>query len=231
MLTLPLVLALAAAPIAEDPTFQKALALYEDLEFEQAILQFQALAIRTDLEKDEKAQVLMWLGVSYGQTGNLDAARQHFALALAEDPDAQVPVRVSPDLNEIVQEERKKAEEQAAANPPDEPPDDPPPDDPPPPKDPPDDAPPDEGGLGAVWWTVGGVGLLGGALAAVAAGSLGAWSFVMISEAANPVVPQRSAKELQDSANLALTGAIISGSVAVVLFGAGAAGLGLAFSE
>jgi len=232
VLTLPLLaLALAAAPIADDESFQTALALYEDLEFEQAILRLQSIAIRKGIEPQDQATVLVWLGVTYGQTGDLTAARENFGLAFMQDINIQLPVRVSPDLNKIFRDEHTLAESRAAAateepaNPTPEP-------DPAPAVVDPEPAPAEEtGGMAGLYWGIGGTALAGGLVATAAGVGLGAWSYLSITEAADPAVTQKAASDLVDTANMALIGAAVSGTLGVVLLGAGGAGIGLALME
>jgi len=109
---MPLLLALllaTAAPLDEDPAFREGLAAFKELRLEAAAVSFQRAALDDSRPAPERARVQMWLGATYGQLGDLPRARSAFAFALALSPDSLLPVRVSPKVSAVLDEERGKA--------------------------------------------------------------------------------------------------------------------------
>jgi hypothetical protein len=233
VLPLLLTLALAAPSVDDDAQFQKGLALYEDLEFEQAILLLQEVAVRDDLAPADKARVLVWLGVAHGQTGNLDAAKRHFELAAAAHTDVELPVRVGPRLDRMFHDARREAREAAKNAPPEEP--EPPEEEERPPYALPHDPEPlpeaePEGG-GGLWWITAGVGGGLGAVSVAAAGALGVYAAMADATFSDPQTPQPDAVAARDTGVPALIGAVTAGVVGVGLLGLGGVATFLALGE
>lgn len=125
-LTLALIL-VAPAQLEVDPDYQKGRELYRELEFEQAVFRFQALAIKPSLTREEQAQAFLWLGLCYAGVPNNELAAQAFRDALRLHPEARLPIENPPPaVLEMFQ----------AANPTAKPASTPPAEDPPPPEDP-----------------------------------------------------------------------------------------------
>jgi tetratricopeptide (TPR) repeat protein len=215
---LALSLALSTA-IADDPEFTEGVRLYNEFEFEQSIFRFQkaALTAQTGTAGD-RAEVFIWLGLSYAGIGDFESARRHFKDALSLAPDMPLPGKASPKVQELLEEVRADVK----ANPP--PPPDPGPGptsdptaDPPPPSGPPLDP--------VILWT--GAGIAG----ALAVGALvGAGVMLVLMQGNLAIVQdensfQDEAKAAQDAANIQAGAAVGLGVTGLVL---GAAGAGLA---
>lgn len=101
MSVLALLLALPlAAPLADDPAFVEGQRLYQESEYEQAVFRFQTAALVADRAAAERARALTWLGLAYAGAGDAEAARRAFEDALLLDPQATIPVEVSPKIEE-----------------------------------------------------------------------------------------------------------------------------------
>lgn len=83
-----------------DAGFVEGVRLYKATEYEQAIVQFQQLLKREDptttQSAADKAEALLWLGLSYAGSGDLDTARLTLRQALATDPTIALPPQTSP---------------------------------------------------------------------------------------------------------------------------------------
>lgn len=101
MLALVLLLSCAA------PKLDAGIAMYNQLEFEKATIAFQQLVIDPDVVGRDRAQAFMWLGLSYGQLGDTDSARQSFHRGLVADATLATPPDTPPALLTIFEEERK----------------------------------------------------------------------------------------------------------------------------
>ena len=95
MLALALSLAFA---LDSDPEFNKGIQLYRELEYEQAILRFQASSVAPDHTPPEQATVLVWLALSYRGVGDEKTAATMFDDALKRDPDVALPPETPPKL-------------------------------------------------------------------------------------------------------------------------------------
>lgn len=110
------------APLEDDSNFVEAQQLYEDLEFEQAIFRLQAAALVPGRPAYEQARIFVWLGICYGQSGDVSSARRAFADAVRADVDVALPVTVAPELEELLvavreAEREKKSLQQASRTP------------------------------------------------------------------------------------------------------------------
>jgi hypothetical protein len=111
-----LALALCTALALEgDPAFDDGVKLYKALEYEQAVLRFQQIAVRPALAPPDKAEALLWLGLSYAGTADFDSARTYLKSALETDLDIALPDKVSPRVAELFHDLH---DEVAAAKPP-----------------------------------------------------------------------------------------------------------------
>lgn len=189
--------------------------LYKALEYEEAIPKLATITNRAGLPPNDKAEALMWLGLSHAGAGDMDNARAALAAALEANAALSLPEKVSPRIAAMF--DQLKAEAAAKA-----PPKDP---DPPPPEDPPPSEPLSMtligGGVAA------GVGVLaivgGGVLAALAAGEL---------ETANDRNQfQSDAKAALDTANAEVAGAAVLLPLGAALAAAGGVLIALSVSE
>jgi hypothetical protein len=213
----PLAFALVAA-LAGDPSFDEGVRLYNELEYEQAIFRFEEIALRPGQAPADKATALVWLGMSYAGTGDLDSARRMFGDALRVDAATALPPNVSPRIVAMFDEVKA-----AAVTVVPEKPVEPAPLAPSTPEVKTPEEKPSEGpsvGLIAAA-TAGGVGVaaLGaGALFAVFAGG----HYTQLT-ATNPKPFQDEAKTLRDTMNLEITGAAVLIPTGLALLGTGAA--------
>jgi tetratricopeptide (TPR) repeat protein len=240
----------ALVPLDEDPAFQAGLSAFRELKLEEAALSFQRAALDDTRPAHERARVQMWLGATYGQLGDLPRARDAFAFAFALSPDAMLPVRVSPKVVSILEEERAKArtkreaaiaeraraQAEAAASeaPPPAPPAPTPVVEPAPAVStpavalpPPDPAPAKPANKESAFnlLTISG-GALGGCAGLLLVGGLvnGGMSLVLWQTASDPSVTQQEAVDIHGVANFAAVGAWTVAGVGLAV-GAGAAGL------
>lgn len=112
-----LALLLVAAALTPDPTFEEGVRLYRESSYEQAIFRFEEIAVRPGLAPSDKATALMWLGLSYAGTGDLDAAKRSFRFALLADVTAAIPTETSPVIVEMVEAIRSELASAAAREP------------------------------------------------------------------------------------------------------------------
>lgn len=193
-----------------DPTFEEGVRLYQELKYEQAIFRFQQFAVSPSLAPADKATALLWLGLSYAGSGDLEEAARSFRFALETDGTATLPTETSPSIVQMLEELRAEL----AKTPP------PPPNSPTPPaprtgaaSSPPEGAAGSMSGLALVG---GGVGAAIGALVIVGGGVL-AWV------AADQLAQANDRDAFQDDANQARLNANAAATAAVVLIPVGAA--------
>jgi tetratricopeptide (TPR) repeat protein len=206
--------------LAEDPSFLEGQRLYRAFEYEQAIFRFQEIAVRPQVASDDRAEALVWLGLSYAGTGDLEAARRNFKDALTLHPSAGLPANASPRVKELFDEARASL---APANP-SEPKRDPvpsstPPQGPPTPEQPTAEAPHDASPMlvpGAVLAGVGAVALAGGVVLALLASS-------SYAEATDPSAFQDDAQAALDRTNTEVIAAGVMLPVGALLAGSGVA--------
>jgi hypothetical protein len=119
MSTLALLVLIASAPLTEDPDYQTAIRLYENVEFEQALFRFQSAAVKPDLSEPERAELFLWIGLCYANIGDLASAERQFRDGLQRFPTAPLP---QPNTSPIIIDlfDKVKAEVQATAPPPDD---------------------------------------------------------------------------------------------------------------
>lgn len=216
------------APLDDDPNFIEAQKLYEELEFEQAIFRLQAAALVPGRPAHEQARVFVWLGICYGQSGNVASARRAFADAVRADVAVALPVTVAPELEELLvavreTEEQKQQLEKAQRTQG--------------PQEPIAPAPvlsPErvvasetaEGSASAAVWT--GAGLTAALVATLAAAVTGYLTYASYAHAQNPETTQVEALSATQNANAALyaTGGAVG--VAIISVGVGLSGAMLA---
>jgi hypothetical protein len=228
----PLVLVALALAVAlqTSPTtrLDEGIALYGQLEFERATIVFQRLALEPDLTPQTRASVFLWLGLAYGQLGDLDSARQAFARAMLNDATMAAPPDTPPELAAMIEEERAKKSTSRPAVAPASPASPAPPDfmphDEPAPAAAPAAAPvpaatPSMSGM--TWAAVGaGIGAVTLAGGATVLGLAGARQY----EVANDLsLDASTALAAYDESVLLGTGAVVLGSAAVVATGAAVA--------
>ncbi len=228
------VLMFLAATLAGDASFDEGTRLYRSLEYEQAIFRFEEVAVRSTLAAPDKATALLWLGLSYAGTGDLDAARRNFADALRADRAVVLPSNVSPRIVELfTQEKNKLAADTGQTN---TPPTGTPPTGTPPTGTPPTGTPPtgtlptgtpaeigasSGAGLNPVF--VGGIGAVAAGLGTLIVGSV--FTGLAINDyaiASDPQSFQTDAKAAADALNIELVVASVTVPVGLVLVGVGA---------
>src|SRR4051812_34422610 len=97
---LVLLLTIATTPAATTTTapdatgnaaLDAAVAQYQALEFEKATIALQKLVLDASLPPHTQAIAFLWLGLSYGQLGDTDGARNAFHRALDLEPALPAP--------------------------------------------------------------------------------------------------------------------------------------------
>lgn len=183
-----------AAALDAEASYVEAVRAYEDLELDDALAGFRALAEEKDRSPAEQARLLVWVGVTHAQKSELAAAAAAFDGALALDRDVALPARAAPKIEALFAE--------AVARLPQAP-------EPPPVEEP---LPPKAGApVGAI---------VTGAIGAVAlAGAIVASAFTAVhySGAVDPTTAQPEAKALVDLANAELASAIVLGAAGAAL--------------
>lgn len=214
--------AFAVAAIAGDATYDEGVRLYQASSYEQAILRFEQVAVRPGLAPADKANALMWLGLSYAGIGDFDAAERNFRFGLSADRTAVIPTEASPTIVDLV--ERIRAE--IAATPIDTPPDDPPPPPPPPPGSGTGSPSPSSASSGLA--VVGGaIGAAVGALTLISGGVLALVAADQLAKANDPDAFQDDANDAVNNANATATAASVLIPVGGVIGVAGAVVLAL----
>jgi len=107
--------AAAAAPSAHLAAAQR---LYQKLEFDAALPELQQAEAGAKENEDEMAQVLIYRGLVYSQTGKGADASEQFKRALAIRPWAELPAETSPRTAKIFSEARKSIWGMASVKPP-----------------------------------------------------------------------------------------------------------------
>lgn len=217
---LPLLVCLAfglsgAAPLAEDPAWIEGLALFDQLEFEQAAFRFESAALDPARPPAERAQALLWLGLAYANAGRFELAEGAFVRAFVADEGVHVPPDQAPRVLELIESARTTAAAARAAQV----------------AEPAPAAPaPAEAAPSPVLLT--GVGVAGaGAVGLVASGVLGALTARSLAVAGDKEQFYEDAKTAQDQANAFVTGAVVSGAAGLVLAVGGGALIAWSFAE
>jgi hypothetical protein len=202
---------LVVGAVQADPSFVEGKKLYDQLEYEQAVFRFEELATKASLSPSDRAQALLWLGLSYAGAGNFDAAKRAFSDAAKNDATVALPIEVSKRLAKLFADAkvegvaRAEADTKAAAAAPPPPP-------PPPPAAPvaapkPTSSPP--------YLAYAGIG--GGVLALAGGAALGGLCAVSYGSATNKAHFASDAKASLDQANIELAAAAVLVPVGVAI--------------
>jgi hypothetical protein len=111
--------------------------LYEALEYERALTQIE-LARKQPHTSEQEVELSVYEGIILAESGKQDSSTAAFKSALLVQPDAKLPVKVSPKVNTLFESVREQVQRELAALAPKEPPKV----EPPPPQPPPVAAPP-----------------------------------------------------------------------------------------
>lgn len=237
MSPLALLVLIASASLAEDPDYRTAIELYENVEFEQALFRFQSAAVRPDLNDAERAELFLWIGLCYGNIGDLESAERQFRDGLQLFPSAPLPQpNTSPIIIDLFKEVKAEVQRTltAATPPPGQPADD-------------ESAPQgdddagdevtlhDEGASGGLPWMLisGGAVAAGGAVLLLAAGVGAGASYLVFAQglamAEDNTVFGSDIKNLELAANVLLGGAVAVGALGALIVIAGGATAGASF--
>jgi tetratricopeptide (TPR) repeat protein len=133
-------LRVAAAP---NPHLAKARALYQDLEYEQALARLEKALTWKGTSNAERVDIYVYTGLCRYQLGDEKGARNAFREALSMDPRASLPRLTSPKIQRVFQQESELLASSRPVRPPPEP--EPEPRDEPPPEPDPRDGLPSSG--------------------------------------------------------------------------------------
>lgn len=206
-----------AAGLDESPAYQEGLALYQELEFEQAIGRFRAAAAEPGRSDEERAVLLVWEAMARAGVGDDEgartAARAALELHLDVEPPELAPPKVIGFLDELrpeVEAATRAAAAEAA---------------PPPVEDPPAPTPASPAGSDELpLLLIGGGTAMGlGVVGLAGAGLFAALTAASLTTAADPDAFQVDAQGAVDAANLQVATAIGLGVVGVALVGVGGA--------
>jgi hypothetical protein len=91
-----------ATPLADDEAFVAGRELYQQLEFEEALIRFQEVSLGEDRTDEERALAFVWAGLAYAQLGRFD-------------PDVALPDGVSPKIAKVFEGAAARAKKALAA--------------------------------------------------------------------------------------------------------------------
>lgn len=231
MSALALVVLIASAPLTEDPDYKTAIELYENVEFEQALFRFQSAAVRPDLNDAERAELFLWIGLCYGNIGDLESAERQFRDGLQLFPAAPLPQpNTSPIIIDLFKKVKAEVQSAEAATAPTT-------TEPPAGEASPAEAPGtvDEGAAGGLPWILisGGAVAGGGAVLLVAAVAGAGASYVVFAQglamAEDDTVYGSDIKNLELAANVLLGGAVAVGVLGTLVVIGGGATAGASF--
>lgn len=106
---------LLVASLHDDAEFAAVTERYRNMEYEQVILTCERLAVRPGLSPVERAEILLWMALSYEGVGDGTSAERMMREALSRDVAATLPVKSSPAIAARLEELR--AEERARPKP------------------------------------------------------------------------------------------------------------------
>lgn len=92
--------------LADEPDFQRATALYTELECEQALTAFQRLEARSAWSGHERAQLSVWQALCFAQLAQSEARDAALARALRDDRDVQLPEFAPPAIRSALEDQR-----------------------------------------------------------------------------------------------------------------------------
>jgi hypothetical protein len=117
LLTLASTLLFATAALATEEDFQRflnaAVRLYENLEYERALEQVRN-AKKQAVTPDQQAQAALYEGVMLSDLNKPDEARAAFKEALLLEPNAVIPIKVSPKVSKDFEDTRVAAQKELA---------------------------------------------------------------------------------------------------------------------
>jgi hypothetical protein len=215
--------------LEQDARFSEAQQLYRDVEFERATIKFQEAALDARHPPEDRALILVWVGMCRAQLGELPSARTALEQAVALHAAVAAPSAAPPIVRELLEDVR------AAATPKPEPEPEPEPE--------PSAAPgaevsstatpPAEDGAGAnaPLITLGWVSAGAGGLALVGASVVGSLGVANVIIAFDEETTQRDAASAGELANAGFWAAGVLAGVAVVLISTGVALVALAPGE
>lgn len=195
-----------ALSLGGDPTFEEGVRLYKESSYEQAIFRFEEIAVRPDIAGADKSTALLWLGLSYAGTGDLDAAGRSFRYAFIADATAPLPTETSPAIVEMVESIRRQVVAASTATRP---------------------APVAEQPPAAPQATTPGLAVIGGGVSAAVGALAVIGGGVLALVAADRLATANDPDAFQDDANAAREGANATATAAAVLVPIGAV-LGIA---
>lgn len=95
--------------------------LYEALEYERALTQIE-LARKQSHSSDQEVELSLYEGIILAESGKQESSTAAFKSALLVQPEAKLPVKVSPKVNTLFESVREKVKRELAALAPKEPP-------------------------------------------------------------------------------------------------------------
>lgn len=101
----------SAGALEDDPRFVEAREMFERSAFDAALARFNLLLLSDELPDEERARVLLWKGAVEGELGRTSEAMDAFEDALLLDPDAKLPLQLSPKVLELLKAARQRAKE------------------------------------------------------------------------------------------------------------------------
>jgi tetratricopeptide (TPR) repeat protein len=96
----------AALALEDDQHFTEGMQLFDQFEYAQAIASFELAMEHSDRSAEEKARLLMLIGISLAELNDQQAATEKFRRALELAPDVQTPVQASPKIVAMIEEAR-----------------------------------------------------------------------------------------------------------------------------
>ena len=213
---LAFVLALAMA-IDSDPQFREAQKHVDAFEYDKAAALFEEIAKRSSLTGSDRAQVLIWLGLTYAELRDEARASIVFEDAVSADPLIVLPRDASPKIKSLLEDARARVRlRPKQQQPPPEEKKEPPPPPPPPP-------PEQSGGMGPVAI---GTAIVGGVVA-LAGGTTWGIGLALRQQAEEEPFQSEASKLRDQSLATQIGGQIATGVGAVAL----AVGVALLFVE
>ncbi|MCP4502433.1 MAG: hypothetical protein GY822_20975 [Deltaproteobacteria bacterium] len=106
---------LLTAGLNDNVEFNQGKALYQELEFEQALFRFQKASVDSSLSAEERASSMMWTAMCYAGVGNEVSAKRTLSDAVSVFPQVVLPKVASPRLKGWVAEAKKTAAGASAA--------------------------------------------------------------------------------------------------------------------
>ena len=89
---------LLAAALADEPSYQEGVRLYEQVDLDGAIARFGEALVAPGTSDVDKATLHAWIALSHAQLGRKDEAMTSFRTAVRLDRNVKVPARAPPDV-------------------------------------------------------------------------------------------------------------------------------------